>query len=49
MGPEATEPSADLRTLAKTLWETYVALCKEGFSETQALTIVGQIIASTIK
>ena len=44
--PENTEPSADLRLMASTLWQMYVALTKEGFSEKQALTIIGEIIAS---
>lgn len=39
-----TEPSADLRGMASSLWQMYVALTLEGFSEAQALTIIGQII-----
>lgn len=40
-----TEPSADLRAMASTLWQTFVALQQEGFSESQALKIIGEIIA----
>ncbi len=40
------EPSADLRELANTLRQTYVALTQEGFTEEQALFIIGQIIAA---
>lgn len=41
-----TEPSADLRMLASTLRQTFVALTAEGFSEQQALVIIGQILAA---
>lgn len=40
------EPSADLRILANALMQTYVALTMEGFTEDQALVIIGQIIAA---
>lgn len=43
-----TEPSADLRVMASALWQTYVALTLEGFSEQQALIIVGQIISANM-
>lgn len=39
-----TEPSADLRTLAATCWQTFIALRDEGFTDTQALTIIGQML-----
>lgn len=42
-----TEPSADMRNLAKMYWEMFVALTLEGFSENQALKIIGEIIAGT--
>lgn len=38
------EPRADLRVAARQVREMYLALCAEGFSEQQALVIVGQII-----
>lgn len=41
-----TEPAADLRQLASTVWQTFVALQAEGFSEKQALTIIGQMLAA---
>lgn len=39
-----TEPSADLRQLASTLWQMYVALTAEGFNEQQALIVIGQVL-----
>ena len=41
-----TEPSADLRQLASLWWQLFVALQNEGFTEAQALTIVGQVISA---
>lgn len=40
------EPSADLRQLASVLHQTFTALVAEGFTEAQALVIVGQILAA---
>lgn len=40
------EPSADLRMLAATLRQAYLALVAEGFTQAQALTVVGQILAA---
>lgn len=40
------EPTADLRTLANMLRQTFLALNQEGFSEQQALAIIGQILAA---
>ncbi|AHH98351.1 hypothetical protein [Kutzneria albida] len=40
------EPSADLRKLASVLRQTYIALIAEGFTEHQALVIIGQILAA---
>lgn len=42
------EPSADLRQLASMLHQTYVALIAEGFNESQALTIIGKILAASV-
>lgn len=42
-----TEPTSALRQLASIMWQTFVALQNEGFTEQQALTIIGQILAST--
>lgn len=41
-----TEPNAELRQLASVMWQTYVALIDEGFTEQQALTIIGQMLAA---
>lgn len=41
-----TEPSADMRSMAKSLRETFVALRLEGFTENQAIAIIGQMLAS---
>jgi hypothetical protein len=46
MTPAPMEPSADMRLVAYTLRQMYVALCHEGFTEQQALVIIGQVIAS---
>jgi hypothetical protein len=46
MTPAPMEPSADMRLLANTLRQMYVALCAEGFTEQQALIVTGQVIAS---
>lgn len=40
------EPASDLRVLASTVRQTYVALVQEGFTEREALTIIGQILAA---
>lgn len=40
------EPSADLRVLANTVRQVFLALIQEGFNEQQALTIIGQILAA---
>jgi hypothetical protein len=40
------EPSADLRQLASMLFQTYTALTNEGFTEQQALVVIGQILAA---
>jgi hypothetical protein len=40
------EPPADLRAAAANIRVMYVALRKEGFTDRQALVIVGQMIAS---
>ena len=41
-----TEPNADMRVLATTLWQMFVALTQEGFSEQQALVVIGQMLAA---
>lgn len=39
------EPSADARQAARALRDQFLALVKEGFTEHQALVIIGQILA----
>lgn len=41
-----TEPSADIRQLASQTRQMFVALVNEGFTERQALVIIGQMIAA---
>lgn len=38
------EPSADLRQFASTLRQMYVALLAEGFTENEALAIIGHTL-----
>lgn len=40
------EPAAELRQLASILRQTYLALVQEGFTEQQALIVVGQILSA---
>ncbi len=47
-GRPMTEPSADLRQLASALRQMYVALTNEGFSEREALSVLGTVIAAQI-
>ena len=42
------EPSADLREVASFWRQTYVALINEGFTEREAVAILGHIIAAAI-
>lgn len=42
-----TEPTSDMRQTASTLWQIYVALTSEGFTEKQALAIIGHMLAAT--
>lgn len=42
----STEPAADLRQMASGLRQMFVALLNEGFTEQQALIIIGQCIAA---
>lgn len=39
-----TEPSADIRQAASTMWQIFVALTSEGFSEEQALMIISNMM-----
>lgn len=40
------EPAADLRLFASILRQTYMALLAEGFTQQEALTIIGQLLAA---
>ena len=42
------EPSAAVREGAHSIREMFVALVMEGFTEGQALIIVGQVLAATL-
>lgn len=46
MGSAPVEPSADKRQVAHELREMYLALRQEGFTKTEALTVIGQILAA---
>lgn len=43
-----TEPAAEFRQLASVYWQMFVALHQEGFSEAQALAVVGHVIAAAM-
>lgn len=43
-----TEPNAELRAAASTLWQMFTALVDEGFTEHQALIVLGQVMASSM-
>jgi hypothetical protein len=40
------EPSSDIRIAASQLRQIYIALMQEGFTTQEALTIIGQILAT---
>lgn len=44
-----TEPSADIRMFASGMWQMYVALTLEGFSEQQALVVIGQMLVANMQ
>ena len=43
------EPSADAREFARACHQIFVALSLEGFTEQQALVVIGQMIAANTK
>lgn len=49
MNQSQIEPSADMRVLAANLRQMFLALVREGFTEQQALTIIGQCISANAK
>jgi hypothetical protein len=42
------EPTADMRAFAGICWQMFNALRLEGFSETQALVVIGQVIQAQL-
>jgi hypothetical protein len=44
-----TEPNADLRQAAATMWQMYTALTDEGFSERQALEIMSNVLRGAFR
>jgi len=48
MDKAKTEPTADMRTAAAGVWQMFTALLDEGFTEQQALVILGQVLAAGI-
>jgi hypothetical protein len=49
MMPAPEEATADSRQMARVCRDTYVALVAEGFTEMQALIIIGQCISAAAK
>lgn len=45
-GPVQREPRAELRTAAAQMHELFVALTGEGFTEPQALAVLGAMLAT---
>lgn len=43
-----TEPAADLRAFAGSLFQMHTALVKAGFTPAESLKIIGQVIAAGI-
>jgi hypothetical protein len=44
MGNGPVEPAADMRQMASMLHQMFVALTSEGFTEQQALVVIGQML-----
>jgi hypothetical protein len=42
------EPSADLRQFAYNMRQMHAALTAEGFTDSQALVIIGQVLAASV-
>lgn len=47
-GKGKTEPNADLRMVAQTAWQIYVALKDAGFSRADAMTLVSDILSAGV-
>lgn len=48
MGNGPVEPSADMRSMAKTVRDAYLALVQEGFTEKQALQITTELMRAAM-
>lgn len=42
------EPTPEFQLMARSLRQMYVALCQTGFTEAQAMNIIGVTIASSV-
>ena len=42
-----TEPPADIRVAATTMFQIYTALLQAGFTEPQAMQLLGQMVAAS--
>lgn len=49
LGAAPEEPSSSSRSLARTLRDWYVALRAEGFTEREALDLIGQLLTAQAK
>ncbi|MEU1550265.1 hypothetical protein [Nocardia sp. NPDC005745] len=49
MSADAFEPSAAARTVGRTCRDFFMGLVKEGFTEAQALHIVGVMLSASIQ
>lgn len=47
-GSIPTEPAADLRSFASQMRQMFVALAAEGFTEAQALTVIGDLLRGSL-
>ena len=43
-----TEPTAEMRQAANGCWQLFTALGDEGFTDQQALVIIGQMLTASI-
>lgn len=49
MNPKfATEPDAGIRTMASSAWDMYRALVERGFTESQAIHLIGVMLGTAI-
>lgn len=43
-----TEPPADIRAAAQVMWQMFAALKQQGFTEAQALAMLGNMMAAIV-